>query len=493
MSKLICCDLCGTIYDPKKGCCPTCGSKPSSQDAALFSDPAPIGDTFSDDFFSGLEIETSFGDDEEDTTLPEDPAVTLTEKPEPSLAGDNASAADISSIWGTASKGASKAESTVSAADPESTATVAPVRKKSAPSRTAPRSSAVSQPGTVSVSRSTTPEKNSAAAPAEDDEAAMSQRERAGKKRRETCPTTGKDKIVCVVLATLVVLFALFILYRFLRPGFGGTETADTQASTVETTVETEAEIRCTAVKLSADLRLSSIGETQTLTVILEPAGTTELPLFSSSDPSVATVDENGIITAVAEGKAQITVTCGSATASCTVTCAIVPPETTAATDATEPPTEEDTEPTDPKPAALELNRTDITFFSKGESFRLRAGEYDSLVTWRSGNTAVATVKNGKVTAVGSGTTRIYATYGGQEVSCIIRCSFKSSTTTVPPDGGDTEPSETTAPTDATGTTDPPETTGAPEETKPSETTTPTVDSPPTEETQKPGTSGETP
>lgn len=42
---------------------------------------------------------------------------------------------------------------------------------------------------------------------------------------------------------------------------------------------------------------------------------------WTSSDEAVATVDANGLITAVAPGTAVITVTAGDATATCTVTC----------------------------------------------------------------------------------------------------------------------------------------------------------------------------
>jgi uncharacterized protein YjdB len=44
-------------------------------------------------------------------------------------------------------------------------------------------------------------------------------------------------------------------------------------------------------------------------------------------------------------------------------------------------------------------------------------------LTWSSLNTSVATVENGVVTAVKSGTTAITATYGDQTVTCMVRCS----------------------------------------------------------------------
>lgn len=50
----------------------------------------------------------------------------------------------------------------------------------------------------------------------------------------------------------------------------------------------------------------------------------------------------------------------------------------------------------------------------------------DSTVTWKSGNTNVATVdQTGKVTAVGVGTTTITATAGGKSATCTVTVTAK--------------------------------------------------------------------
>ncbi|MGX9931958.1 Ig-like domain-containing protein [Virgibacillus salarius] len=64
-------------------------------------------------------------------------------------------------------------------------------------------------------------------------------------------------------------------------------------------------------------------GATQQLTETISPSNATDKGVtWSSSDEAVATVDSNGLVTAVAEGNATITVTTndGSFTASCDVT-----------------------------------------------------------------------------------------------------------------------------------------------------------------------------
>lgn len=67
---------------------------------------------------------------------------------------------------------------------------------------------------------------------------------------------------------------------------------------------------KCTSIVLSAsEVSLSQPGQTKGLTVTKNPADAADKVSFKSSNPSVAVVDEYGLITAVGEGSA--TVTCG--------------------------------------------------------------------------------------------------------------------------------------------------------------------------------------
>ena len=69
----------------------------------------------------------------------------------------------------------------------------------------------------------------------------------------------------------------------------------------------------------TTDFTLFSAGSSHTLKVTTVPAG---IPAtFSSGNEAVATVDENGKVTAVAPGTARITVTAGELTATCIVRC----------------------------------------------------------------------------------------------------------------------------------------------------------------------------
>lgn len=141
----------------------------------------------------------------------------------------------------------------------------------------------------------------------------------------------------------------------------------------------------------SATLTLE-VGETTTLTVSQEGV-TVE---WSSSNEAVATVSQEGVVTAVAEGTATITATAGSASATCTVTV---------------------TKPQD----SVRINPSSLSL-TVGEKDSLGVVHSAGTVVWTSSNTAVATVaQDGVVTAVGAGTATITATLGTASDTCDVK------------------------------------------------------------------------
>lgn len=73
-------------------------------------------------------------------------------------------------------------------------------------------------------------------------------------------------------------------------------------------------------VTLDASKQTLKVGESTTLHATLTPEGAVEELVWTSSDPTIVTVDANGTITAVKEGSATITVTAGAYRAQCEVT-----------------------------------------------------------------------------------------------------------------------------------------------------------------------------
>lgn len=157
------------------------------------------------------------------------------------------------------------------------------------------------------------------------------------------------------------------------------------------------------------ELRFTAAGDTAVLSVKNASSGDVH---WSSSNPAVASVGANGLVTALRPGTAVITASAGGKTGACTVTCDW----------------EGDSGEDSPSDEPLRLLRTDMTFFNPGESFTLTVLNVPSgtAVSWRSLDPAVATVDaNGRVVAVGSGTTKIIATVGDRTGECIVRCNMR--------------------------------------------------------------------
>ena len=77
--------------------------------------------------------------------------------------------------------------------------------------------------------------------------------------------------------------------------------------------------IPCTGITLSATILSFDSTNSQTLVASVEPTNTTDKVVWTSSNPDVAVVDK-GVITAVFNGEAIITATCGDFSATCVVT-----------------------------------------------------------------------------------------------------------------------------------------------------------------------------
>lgn len=175
--------------------------------------------------------------------------------------------------------------------------------------------------------------------------------------------------------------------------------------------------------------------------LMLSPGGSEQLSVtggtegeeyvWQNSDPAVLTVSEDGKVTAVAEGSAVITVTCGDESAVCAVTVK----ENVESDD----PVENDN-PTPPVNTKVDLSKIGIKVplygtslskiedgkfdvsLSKGESFGLEVTGTDVKPSWSVANSSIATVaSDGTIKGITSGETTITAKLGDVSVSVVVR------------------------------------------------------------------------
>lgn len=174
--------------------------------------------------------------------------------------------------------------------------------------------------------------------------------------------------------------------------------------------VVTVSKVSVESVTLSSRTLTLNVGGSSILTATVTPDNVEDRSVvWMSSDSRVATVVD-GVVTAVGPGTATITVSTvdGGKTATCTVT---VKGEVT----------------------GIELDRSSVSM-TAGDSVTL---EYSLLpegtdgytVSWSSSDTSVATVSNGRITAVGPGTATITATVGGTQLSAVCSVTVVGSST----------------------------------------------------------------
>ena len=169
-----------------------------------------------------------------------------------------------------------------------------------------------------------------------------------------------------------------------------------------------------TGVKLNKTSVNPTVGDTVQLTATVSPSDATNKTVYwSSSNPSVATVDGAGKVTAKGAGTAKITVKTddGSKTATCTVT---VKNKTV-------------------KVTGVKLNKTSVNA-TAGDTLQLTAtvspnDATNKGITWSSSNTAVAIVdSSGKVAAKKAGTAKITVKTkdGGKTDVCTVTVNAKN-------------------------------------------------------------------
>ena len=163
-----------------------------------------------------------------------------------------------------------------------------------------------------------------------------------------------------------------------------------------------------------ATVTLAALGETAQLTAEVRDQNGNSMAAatvtWSSSTPAAVTVDQNGLVTAVAAGTATITARAGTAAGSAVVT-------------------------VQQAPATISLAPDTLTLEGIGDTASIapRVADAnghaiaDARVAWTSGDNTVAAVDaTGLVTAVSAGTTEVTATAGGVAASASVIVEFQA-------------------------------------------------------------------
>ncbi len=153
-------------------------------------------------------------------------------------------------------------------------------------------------------------------------------------------------------------------------------------------------------IKLNKSETSLNWGETETLVATVLPDDASDKTVvWSSSNPAVATVDENGVVTAIYKGNTTITASgADGKSATCEVT-VYIPAE------------------------SITLDKSEMTM-EKGTTATLTA-TVDPVFTsdetiWSSADESIVTVVNGVVTAVEQGQTTVTAKCGAVEATCLV-------------------------------------------------------------------------
>ena len=179
------------------------------------------------------------------------------------------------------------------------------------------------------------------------------------------------------------------------------TAKAGDKTATCKVTVNAKV-IAVTSITLSKPELVLTEGESETLTATVKPDDATDKTVtWSTSDATVATV-ENGKVTALKAGSAVITAKAGEQSATCSVT---VNAKVIAVT-------------------SITLSKSELVL-TEGESETLTAtvkpdDATNKSVTWSTSDATVATVENGKVTALKAGSAVITAKAGEQSTTCSV-------------------------------------------------------------------------
>lgn len=166
------------------------------------------------------------------------------------------------------------------------------------------------------------------------------------------------------------------------------------------------------SISLNYESLAVEVGDLEDIIATVEPSNTTDVVVWTSSDNTIVSVNDHGIVQGITPGVATVKAVCGEVEASCEVTVVAIAPE------------------------EVTLNISDLTL-NVSESQKLTAtvspaNATPNTVVWTSSNASVAKVdSNGTVTGVMAGEAVITASCGSVSASCAVKVVSPSPETIV--------------------------------------------------------------
>lgn len=161
----------------------------------------------------------------------------------------------------------------------------------------------------------------------------------------------------------------------------------------------------CEALTISSNSQSIELGSSILLTANPSPSNCTDVITWSSTTTTVATVTNNGYVTAIGVGETVIVATCGNKTARCTI-------------EVSAPCT------------GIKINASQL-IIEKGLEHTLIATVYPSSCTedivWKSSNETIVSVdSNGVITGISAGQCNVTATCGKYTSTCVVTVQIKT-------------------------------------------------------------------
>ena len=179
------------------------------------------------------------------------------------------------------------------------------------------------------------------------------------------------------------------------------TITANVGEKTATCEVTVKKDVPVSSIMLDKTELTLSVGDQETLVATVKPDNATEKTVtWASSNEDVASVDENGKVTAISIGNVIISAKAGNITAECNVTICVAV-------------------------SSIKLDKGELTLY-EGEEYTLTATVYpdnatDKTVIWRSSDYTIAGVDwYGKVSALKGGVVIITAKAGDKTAECRV-------------------------------------------------------------------------